>query len=138
MSRGRGLGKLLFGVAVGVGLGFLFAPKEGAKTRAELKVKLTDLLEKAKTIDVEEVKDQVIEKVEELKKDLENLDQEKAMKIAKEQSEKILEKAEELYKYVVKKGTPVLEKAVAEVKEQAVKVAKEVIEKLESEKTTTK
>lgn len=136
MSRGRGLGKLLFGVAVGVGLGFLFAPKEGAKTRAELKVKLGELLEKAKEVDVEEVKNKVLTTVEDLKKELENLDQEKAAELAKKEADKIAEKAEELYKYVVEKGTPVLEKAVEEVKDKAIKMAKEIIEKVEKDKAT--
>ncbi len=140
MSKNKGLGKVLFGVAVGVGLGFLFAPQEGSKTREALKVKLNELLEKLKEIDPSEVKDNVIAKVEELKEEIAALDKEKVLEIAKKQSEVIKKKAEDLYKYAVKKGTPVVEKAVDEVRIQAIKVAKEVITKLEKEepKKTTK
>ena len=45
-----GLGKFLLGAGIGVGLGILFAPKSGKETRADLKKKMDDLLEKAKNI----------------------------------------------------------------------------------------
>ena len=40
-------------------------------------------------------------------------------------------KAEDLYKYAIEKGTPVVEKAADEVRRQALKVVKDVEEKLE-------
>ncbi len=138
MSRKKGFGKLLFGIAVGVGLGFLFAPEEGSKTRKKLKGKMEETLEKAKEINLSDVKESIVEKVEELKQEIADLDKEKVLAIAKKQSEIIKTKAEELYKYTVKKGTPVLEKAVDEVRIQAIKVAKEVISKLEKEEPKTR
>ena len=37
MKKKKGLGKLLAGVALGTGLGVLFAPKKGSETRSQLK-----------------------------------------------------------------------------------------------------
>ena len=43
MSKKKGFGKFLAGLAVGAGLGVLFAPKKGSETRAELKAKIEEL-----------------------------------------------------------------------------------------------
>ena len=40
MSKKKGLGKLFAGLAVGAGLGMLFAPKKGSDTRKDLKDKM--------------------------------------------------------------------------------------------------
>ena len=45
MSK-KGFGKFLAGVAVGIGIGVLFAPKKGSETRHDLKIKMDDLLDK--------------------------------------------------------------------------------------------
>lgn len=130
MSR-KGFGKFVVGAAIGTGLGLLFAPQKGDKTRKELKTKIDDLLEKAKEIDTEEVKENVIKKIDEIKEGLKNLDKEKAIELAKKEAAELKDKAEDLYKYAVKKGTPLLEKATADIKKEVVKVAKSVVNKLE-------
>ena len=53
------------------------------------------------------------------------------MKIAKEKGKAIKKKSEELVDLAVKKGTPVLQKAAEEVREKAIEVVKEVLNKLE-------
>ncbi len=45
-------GKFFLGAAIGAALGVLFAPKSGKETRAALKKKASELIEKAKQIDV--------------------------------------------------------------------------------------
>ena len=65
MSR-RGIGKFVGGLALGAGLGLLFAPDSGENTRKMLQKKLEDLVKKVKEIDPEEVKDELLYKVESL------------------------------------------------------------------------
>lgn len=127
-----GLGKFILGAGIGAGLALLFAPQEGSKTRRELKLKLDELIDKAKTIDPEDVKADILQKVEELRMEISELDKEKALDIAKAQAKKVGKKAEELYDYAKEKSTPVVEKAVKEVKDATLKAAKEVVNKLEN------
>ena len=133
MSKKSGLGKFILGAGVGAGLALLFAPQEGSKTRKELKIKLDELLDKAKQIDVDDVKADIIQRVEELRMGVKDLDKEKALEIAKSQAKKIEKKANELYEVAKEKSAPVREKAAKEVKETALKAAKEVVNKLEEE-----
>ena len=130
-KKSCGLVKFALGAAVGAGLGVLFAPKKGSETRKDLKKKFDELISKAKEIDAEDVKDMIEAKIEEIKYELEDLDKEKALKIAKEKAKKIKEKSEELVKLAIEKGSPVLEKAANEVREKAIVVVKEVLNKLE-------
>jgi len=108
-ERGHGFGKFILGAGIGAGLALLFAPQEGSKTRKELKMKLDELIDKAKNIDPEEVKADILQRVEELRMEIANLDKEKALSIAKAQAKKVGKKAEELYDYAKEKSTPVVE-----------------------------
>lgn len=141
MSRNGGLGKLLLGVGIGVGVGMLFAPKSGKELRKDLKVKADDLIKKVKETDYGELKDNMIEKIQNLQAELADLDKEKVVEIAKIKAEEIKAKSEEIYKEAVKRGKPAVEKAAKELKGKTVEVLKDVIDKLEKEpakKTTTK
>ena len=136
MSKKKGgLLKFVAGLGLGVGLGMLFAPKKGEELRKELKVKFDELLNKAKEIDVKEVADDFMKKVNDLKAELEDLDKEKALAIAKKKGEELKKKASELVELAKEKGTPVLEKAADEVRERAILVTKEVLKKLENKET---
>lgn len=130
-KKKRGFGKFLLGAGIGAGLGILLAPKAGSETRKELKVKIDELLAKAKEIDVDEVKENIEAKVFEIKAELEDLDKEKALKLAKQKSKELLDKANELVNYAVEKGTPVLEKTADAVREKTIEVTKQVLAKLE-------
>ncbi len=126
-----GLGKFIAGAVVGGALGVLFAPKKGSETRRELTQKLKELLDKAKEIDVEEVKEAFFEKVETIETELKELDKEKVLKIAKKKAKELKELSEDLLEYAKEKGTPVLKKTAEEVKEKVLVVTKEIVKKLE-------
>lgn len=130
-NKKSGLGKFLVGIGLGAGLGLLFAPKAGSETRKELKNKFNDFISQLKEIDVNEVKDEFLAKIEDIKCELEDLDKEKALKIAKQKGKAIVKKSEELYKLAVKKGTPILERAADEIRLTAIDVLNSITEKLE-------
>ena len=94
---------------------------------------MDELIEKAKGIDAEEVKANIETKIAEIKDELADLDKEKVLKIAKKKARQIQDAAEELVEYAVDKGTPVLESAADAVRQKAVDVTKEVLNKLEKE-----
>ena len=132
--RRNGLGKFVGGLALGAGLGLLFAPDSGENTRKMLQKKLEDLVKKVKEIDPEEVKDELLYKVETLQAELKSLDKEKVKEMAAKKAREIKEKKEDIYKYAIEKGTPVVEKAADNVRRQALKVVKDVESKLEEPK----
>lgn len=131
MSKKKGFGKFLAGLAVGAGLGVLFAPKKGSETRAELKAKIEELYIKAKELDMDDVKENIEIKLAEIKETISELDKEKVVEFAKEKALLVKEKCDELVKYVVEKGTPVMEKTANAVRTKATEISKEVVEKLE-------
>ena len=130
-KRSGGLFKFVAGVGLGVGAGMLLAPKKGEELRKDLSKKINELLEKAKEIDVKEVSEDFKTKIADLKVEIENLDKEKVLAIAKEKGEQLKEKANELLALAKEKGTPVVEKATAEVREKAIQVTKDVLKRLE-------
>lgn len=131
-------GKFILGALFGAGLGLLFAPKKGSETRKELKIKFNELIDKAKEIDIDDITKTIELKIKEIKDELNNLDREKVVSIARKKASQIKDKAEELVNLAVEKGTPVLKDAAVDVKEKAILVAKEVIERLENDEKNTK
>lgn len=134
-KKNGGLFKFVAGLGLGVGLGMLFAPKKGEELRKDLKLKFDELINKAKEIDVKEVAEDFMEKINNLKTELEDLDKEKVLAIAKKKGEALKKKASELVELAKEKGTPVLEKAADGVREKAILVTKEVLSKLEAKET---
>lgn len=118
------LGKVAAGVAIGAGLGVLFAPKSGKETR-------NDISNKVKTLTSKEYQDEFKRKVRELEKEIKELDKEKVLNIAKKKSTEVKEKAEELMQMAKEKGSVTLEKTASDLKKKAIKVAETVIAKLE-------
>lgn len=133
MSKKKSIWPFVAGVGLGVGAGMLFAPKKGEELRKDVKNKIDELINKAKEIDVDEVKDEFMKRIDEVKAELEDLDKEKALAIAKRKGNELKEKAEDLVEYAREKGTPVLEKAAKEVRQKAIMVTREVLKRLEDE-----
>ena len=135
MSRKKGFAGLLAGLGIGLGIGFLLAPKEGSETRKDLKRKADDLIDKLKSLDYDEVKDNLVDKIKKLETELEDLDKEKALDLAKKKAEDIKKKANEIYKEASSKGKPVIDKAANELRDKTVLVLKEILKKLEDNKS---
>lgn len=122
---------ILGSAAVGAGLGVLFAPKSGKETRKELKVKIDELVSKAKKLNVEDIQKYVIKKTNAIEKAIKELDKEKVLSTAKKKALKIEKDAKELVDYVKTKGEKNLEVAANEVHEKAISATKSVLAKLE-------
>ena len=127
----KGMGKFVFGAALGAGLGMLFETKKGSETREELKKKLDELLDQAKEIDVDELRSDFNARVDEIKLELKDLDKEKVLSIAKEKGAELKDKAQDLVDMAKEKGTPVLKKTAEDVLNNVIKVSKETLKKLE-------
>ena len=139
MAReGSGIGKFIAGAAIGVGLGVLFAPKSGEETRKELKEKFDDLVQKVKELDMNEVRDSFLKKINEIKAELADLDREKVVQFAKEKAEAIREKLDELVADAKEKATPVVQKSVNDLRNKAIEVLKNTTKKLENSKKEEK
>lgn len=138
MGKKSGFGKFVGGVLVGASLGVLFAPKKGSETRKELQDKACDLIDKAKDIDIQEVEKNVAKKVEEIKKELADLDKEKVMSLAKEQAEHIKSKCNDLVKYAIQYGTPIVTKTAEAARTKTVEILKDTLAKLEKTENTKK
>lgn len=137
-KRSDGIAKFVAGAMLGIGAGMLLAPKSGEELRKDLKKKISELLEKAKEIDIKEVSEDIKKRVTDLKKEVEDLDKEKVLAIAREKGDQLKQKANDLLALAKEKGTPVVEKAAADVRERAIQVTKEILKKLEKEETKEK
>ncbi len=128
----KGLRKFLLGAGIGTCIGVIFSNKT---TREQLKIKIDDLIDKAKNIDSKDVLKNIINKVEDIKTGISELDKDKVLKTASEKANSLINKLEELVKYTKEKGTPVLEKSANVVKEKAIVVIKQILKKLEQEES---
>lgn len=137
-KKHNGVGKFIGGVALGVGLGVLFAPASGKETRHQLKNKVEEVADYIKNIDKDEVKKELTKKINEIKKELKSLDKEKVIEIAKEQANNIVKKADELIELAKEKAEPVVEKAAEDIKNKAVAVLKDATAKLEGSNKDSK
>ena len=128
----KGLFGLIAGIGLGAGLGVLFAPEKGEVTRKKLKEKLDDLVKEVKELDAEDVKLVIEEKIDEIKEDLEDLDKEKVKEVAQKKLKQISDKIEDLAKLAKDKATPVVMERVDDLRKYALKVTKQVEKKLDT------
>lgn len=132
MSKKSKIASFLGGALVGVGLGFLFAPKSGSETRKELSNKMSDLWDKVRQLDSNEIKNSLETKLREIESELKNLDKEKILSIAKEKLSILKNKMNELVEMAKEAGKPVIENAANAAKKELANVTREVLKKLES------
>ena len=132
MKKNNNKSKFILGALFGAVAGILFAPKSGKETRKILKIKAEDLINKAKEIDVIEVRDTITSKTQEIIDEIKELDKEKVLKIAKKKAEELKKHASDLVLYAKEKATPVVEDAAESLRRKAIETTEKVLEKLES------
>lgn len=133
-KKAGNLRNLALGLAVGFGLGLLLAPKKGSETRKDLKIKFNNLKEKVKNIDMDDVRDNIYKKMEDIKEELKDLDQEKVLDIAKKKASDIKDMCSNLVDYTKEKTSPMVSKAADSLRNKAIDVTKDVLDKLENNK----
>ena len=132
-KKNNGIGKFVVGAGVGAALGLLFAPKKCSENKKNLKKMFDNLMTKVKNVDMDDVRETVEVKIEELKQGIAELDKETVLEEAKKQAKKLKDAAEELVNYTIEKGTPVIEKSANAIRKKVIEVSKNVITKLEKE-----
>lgn len=98
----------LSGVLLGVAGGLLFAPKKGEELRKDIKIKTDEVYEKVASYDYSAHKEALVNKVDDFKGMVHDLDKDKVKDISLESLEKLKGKAEDLVssaKREVKKAT---------------------------------
>ena len=130
MSR-RGLGDLLLGVGIGLGIGLLVSPNTGEENRKILKKKGSELIEKAKNVDLNEVKDNLVDEFNKLKDTVQDMDMEKAKKFASKKGAELKDKADELIALAKEKAEPKVEKTVKDLKRNLSDFLQNLSDKLE-------
>ena len=117
MSK-SGLGKFIIGACIGVGIGLLVASKPGKETREDIKKKFKELEDKFRELDINDLKDGAIEKLETLKEKIANLDSDQVADFTKDKIGDIKNGLVDLTKSVKKKSVPVIKRIVDDISEK--------------------
>ena len=162
--RKKGFG-FLVGAGIGAAITALFTTEKGKEYQVKISKLCEDIVNKAKDVDIDDVKENIEKKVNEIKTELQDLDKEKVKDIASKKAKDIQEKSnsrliglkinklnekilfkfirlnskyKELALYAKEKGTPVLQEMTENLRDEAIKVTKKVLKKLESSKKESK
>ena len=119
----------LAGTVVGTALGVLFAPKSGKETREELKKMAT----KAKDVDLDDIREFVVEKSADIEDKLSKLSKEKVLKDAKTRAKEIKKDISNLYDSIKDISEDVLQDSVKALKKKADSTIEKVLEKLKED-----
>ena len=131
MAKG-GLKDVILGLGIGVCLGALLTPKNGEENRKAVKAKATELVDKAKKIDYEALKEKLYDEFYTLKDEVADMESEKALAIAKSTAESLEAKADKLIADAIEAGKPKVEKSVVELKKKTAELLKDISKKLEA------
>lgn len=130
MAR-HGIGTFLLGLGIGVGIGMLVSPNTGEENRKIVKEKAGELIDKVKNLDLNEVKDNLVNSYEKLKAELKDMDVEKAKKIAAKKINALMTKANELLAAAKEKADPVIEEETKKIKKNLSNMLSTWADKLE-------
>ncbi len=123
---------LTLGLAVGTGLGMMYAPKKGKDLREDVKNKAKDLTKKVKKVDKKDIKETVEDALNRLKQELEELINETDKNKVLNKADEITNELESIIKSSHDQKDSLIEKSATKLKETALKKTKEIVEKLEN------
>ncbi len=137
MSK-KGMGKFLIGAGIGAAITALFTTEKGKEYQAKISSMCEEMIKKVRELDSKEVKENIENKIADIKNELADLDKEKVKEKAKKLAKDIEVKTKELAKYAKEKGTPVMEEMAENLRVEAIKATKAVLSKVEKSKKTKK
>ena len=127
MSK-SGLGKFVIGAGIGFGIGLLVAAKSGKETRNDIKNKFKELEEKFRSLDLTELKDGAIEKLDSLREKVKDIDSEQICDFTKDKIADIKKGLSDLTKSVKKKSVPIIKKIVDDIALKLDSIDQEAVE----------
>lgn len=127
MSK-SGLGKFVIGAGIGFGIGLLVAAKSGKETRNDIKNKFKELEEKFRNLDLTDIKEGALDKLDALKEKIKNLDSDQISNFTKDKITDIKNGLSDLTKSVKRKSAPVIKKIVDDISQKLDSIENEQIE----------
>ena len=123
----------LAGTAVGAALGLIFAPKSGKEMRNDISKKAKSISSKINDIDLDDIREFVIEKSADIEKKINKLSRTKVLKDAKKLAKEIEKELANLYDSVKDITEDVLQDSVIKLKEKAANTIERVLNKLKED-----
>ena len=132
MKKGTIIG-FITGIFVGAGLGLVLAPKSGKETRKDIANKAKELKNKAKNIDLDDIREFVVEKSADIEEKLSKLSKEKVLKDAKKLAKVIEKDMTNLCNSVKGIKEDVMQDSIELLKEKTAKTIEKVLKKLKED-----
>ena len=132
MKKGTIIG-FLAGTAVGAVLGLTFAPKSGKEIRTDISKQAKKLTKKVNNIDLDDIREFVVEKSADIEKKISKLSKQKVLKEAKKLAKEIEKDLANLYDSVKDISEDVMQDSVYKLKEKATNTIERVLNKLKED-----
>lgn len=123
----------LAGTAIGVAIGLIIAPKSGKEMRKDISTKAKKITKKVKEIDLDDIREFVVEKSADIEDKLSKLTKEKVLKDAKKLAKEIEKDMANLCNSVKDISEDVMQDAVEKLKEKAANTIEKVLKKLKED-----
>lgn len=121
------------GTIFGATLGIIFAPKSGKETRKDIVKKAKEIKNKAKNIDLDDIREFVVEKSADIEEKLCKLSKEKVLKNAKSLASTIKKDVSNLCNSIKDISEDVMQESVEKLKTKAEKTIEKVLSKLKED-----
>jgi len=131
-KRAAALG-FIGGAITGLALGVLFAPASGEKTRKDIMKKSKKVVKKVKKIDLDDVREFVVEKTSEIETNLKKYMKDKDLKNAKKKINELKKEVDHLIDYTKDINEDVLQNTIYELKDKVRKSYEKIKEKIDNE-----